>query len=119
MPIQVAADIRRMDDEEFKERAYGVMRHIFAVHGELGRLFHEKIYHREIAFRVADARCEVTVDVRFDDFCKTYFLDLLVGGGALFELKAVDALGEPQRRQLMPYLSMDQHHPAVRAIPNN
>ncbi len=104
MPICVDAEVRRMNEAEFKARTYEVMRHIFAVHGELGRLFHEKIYHREIAFRVPDARCEVAVDVRFEDFCKTYYLDLLVGGGALFELKAVDALGEPQRRQLMQYL---------------
>jgi GxxExxY protein len=104
MPIHVAADIRRMEDEEFKARTYEVMHHIFAVHAELGRLFHEKIYHREIAFRIADARCEVAVDVRFEDFCKSYYLDLLVGGGALFELKAVDSLGELQRRQLMQYL---------------
>ena len=70
------------------------MRHAFDVQCELGRLFHEKIYHREIAFRIPDARCEVAVDVRFGDFCKTYYLDLLVGGGAIFELKAVEALAQ-------------------------
>ncbi len=58
------------DDEECKARAYEVMRHVFDVHAELGRLFHEKIYQREIAYRVPDARCEVAVDVRFEDFCK-------------------------------------------------
>ena len=61
-------------------------------------------YHREIAFRIPDARCEVAVDVRFGDFCKTYYLDLLVGGGAIFELKAVEALAERHRRQLVHYL---------------
>ncbi len=104
MPICVAAEIRRMDDEAFKVCAYEVMRHAFDVQRELGRLFHEKIYHREIAFRIPDARCEVAVDVRFGDFCKTYYLDLLVGGGAIFELKAVEALAERHRRQLMHYL---------------
>ena len=80
------------------------MRHAFNVRRKLGRLFHEKIYHREIAFRIPDARCEVAVDVRFGDFCKTYYLDLLVAGGAIFELKAVEALAERHRRQLMHYL---------------
>ncbi len=79
MPIYVAADIRRMEEEEFKVRTYEVMRHVFDVQRELGRLLHEKIYQREIAFRVPDAQCEVAVDVRFEDFCKTYYLDLLVG----------------------------------------
>lgn len=93
-----------MGDEEFKARAYEVMRHVFDVHSELGRLFHEKIYQREIAYRVPDARCEVAVDVRFEDFCKTYSLDLLVGGGVIFELKAVESLAERHERQLMHYL---------------
>lgn len=104
MPVRVAAEIRRMDNEEFKARAYEVMRHAFDVQRELGRLFHEKIYHREIAFRIPDARCEVAIDVQFEDFCKTYYLDLLVGGGAIFELKAVETLAERHRRQLMHYL---------------
>ena len=104
MPIQVRADIRRMGDDEFNARAYDVMRHIFDVHSELGRLFHEKIYQREIAYRVPDARCEVAVDVRFGDFCKTYSLDLLVAGGAIFELKAVESLAQRHDRQLMHYL---------------
>jgi GxxExxY protein len=104
MPIQVGAEIRRMNENEFKARAYEVMRHVFDVQHELGRLFHEKIYHREIAFRIPDARCEVAVELQFEDFCKSYFLDLLVGGGALFELKAVETLAPRHVRQLMHYL---------------
>ena len=104
MPIHVGADIKRMDDDEFKARVYEVMRHVFDVQGELGRLFHEKIYHREIAFRIPGSRCEVALDVQFEDFRKTYYLDLLVGGGAIFKLKAVAALAEQHRRQLMHYL---------------
>ena len=58
------------------------MRQVFAVHEELGRFFDERIYQREIAFRMAGAQTEVSVDVMFDGFCKTYYIDLLVGGGA-------------------------------------
>ena len=79
--------------DEFVARTYEVMRHIFDIHGQLGRLFHEKIYKHEIAYRVPDARCEVAVDLQFEDFCKRYSLDLLVGDGAIFELKAVELLG--------------------------
>ncbi len=104
MPIRIAAEIRRMDDKEFKARVYDVMRHAFDVQRELGRLFHEKIYHREIAFRIPDAQCEVALDVQFEDFCKTYYLDLLVGGGAVFELKAIEALAPRHERQLLHYL---------------
>jgi GxxExxY protein len=93
-----------MDDKEFKARVYEVMGHVFDIHAQLGRLFHEKIYQRELWHRLPDAQREVPVEVRFEDFCKTYFLDLLVGGGALFELKAAEALTKEHERQLMHYL---------------
>ncbi len=104
MPIHVGAEIRRMADEEFKARVYEVMGHVFDVHNELGRLLHEKIYQREVAFRVPDAQREVPIEVRFDDFSKTYYLDLLIGGGVIIEMKAVEALAERHERQLMHYL---------------
>ena len=104
MPIEVSVEIRRMDNEEFRARVYEVMRHVFDVHNELGRLFHEKIYQREIAFRVRDAQREVPIEVRFEGFCKTYYLDLLVARGAIFEIKAVEGLTERHERQLMQYL---------------
>ena len=104
MPIHVGAEIRRMEDNEFKERVYEVMRHVFDVHCELGRLFHEKIYQREIALRVPDTLCEVPVEVRFEGFCKTYYLDLLVGRGLILEMKAVESLVERHQRQLLHYL---------------
>jgi iron complex transport system substrate-binding protein len=104
MPIRVEAEIRRMEDEEFKARVYEVMRHVFDVHNELGRLFHEKIYQREVAFRVPDAQREVPVEVRFGDFNKTYYLDLLIGGGVIIEMKAVEALAERYKRRLLHYL---------------
>ena len=34
MPIHVGAEIRRMEDEEFKARAYEVMSHVFKVQHE-------------------------------------------------------------------------------------
>ncbi len=46
MPIHVGAEIRPMADAEFKARVYDVMRYVFDIHRELGRLFQEKIYQR-------------------------------------------------------------------------
>jgi GxxExxY protein len=93
-----------MGDEEFSARTYEVMGHAFDVQREMGRLFQEAVYQRELAFRIPDARSEVPVEVRCEEFCKTYYLDLLVGGGAVFELKAVQSLTESHRRQLLHYL---------------
>jgi len=104
VPIHIGFDVRRMADDEFKECAYEVMSQVFEVQEELGRLFHESIYQQELAFRIMEARREVPIEVWSEDFCKTYYLDLLVCGGAIFELKAVESLTERHRRQLLQYL---------------
>ena len=104
MPVRVGVELRRMGDTEFSDCVYGVMGHAFDIQCELGRLFHESIYQQALACRLRDARCEVPVHVHFDGFNKTYFLDLLVDGGAVFELKAVESISEQHRRQLLQYL---------------
>ena len=93
MPITVgAANLRRLDDEEYGAVVFETMRTIFAVHDEFGRFFEEKIYHREILRRIAGAQVEVPITVTIGDFSKTYYIDLIVGGGAIFELKTAEML---------------------------
>src|SRR5579863_9547668 len=108
MPVTVHATTRRLSQEEFSEIVYHVMGHVFKVHQEFGRYFYENIYHREIARRCGtlNASVEVPIEVTHGDFSKTYFADLLVGDGALFELKAVDALNDRHRSQLLQYLML-------------
>lgn len=104
MPITVDADIRRFTQEEFARVAYGVMETIFAVHNAMGRFFSEEIYRDTIARRLEEARTEVRIEVRFEDFVKEYFMDLLVSNGAVFELKTATALTAKHRSQLLNYL---------------
>jgi GxxExxY protein len=114
MPISIRGQIRRLDDDEFAEVAFETMRHVFLVHDEIGRCFEEKIYQRELAFRVPGAQIEVPIEVTFDDFCKTYYIDVLVNGGAIFELKTVETLAQRHRSQLMHYLLLsDMPHGKV------
>ena len=76
-------EIRVMGQGEFGDVAYAVMERAFAVQNELGRFFDEKVYQRELAFQLGDrARIEVPLRVAHGDFCKTYFMDLLVDSGA-------------------------------------
>lgn len=104
MPITVHADVRRMAQEEFAQVAYDFMQCVFAVHNEMGRFFSEEIYRDAITRRFSDAQREVQIVVRFEDFVKEYFIDLLVSGGAIFELKTVSALTTSHRSQLLNYL---------------
>lgn len=104
MPVQVHADVRHLDQQEFGRIAYEVMDHVFAVHNDMGRFFDESIYRDALAARLPQSRTEVLVEVVFEDFRKDYYLDLLVDDGAVFELKAVRSLGAGNRAQLLNYL---------------
>ncbi len=104
MPITLSEQVRRLSQVEFGELAFEVMRNVFAIHNELGRFFNEEIYKQELAYRMADVRLEVPIDVVFGSFQKRYFIDALVGQGGVFEFKAVEKLAGPHRAQLLNYL---------------
>lgn len=104
MPVLVHAETRRMSQAEFGAVAHEVLRRVFEVHNEMGRFFDESIYQQAVAAGLSRARTEVPIEVTFGDFRKEYFIDLLVDGGAGFELKAVETLSGRHRAQLLNYL---------------
>jgi GxxExxY protein len=73
---------------------------LFKIHEDLGRLFDEQIYRRELLQCLPEAHVEVLVEVNFDSFSKRYYLDILFQG-AIFELKAVEAFAPRHRAQLL------------------
>lgn len=89
---------------------YEVMAQAFASHKELGRLADENIYQADVAARLRDVgfrlASEVPIVVSFDDFIKTYYLDCVVNGQAVYEWKAVTKLAMQHEAQLMNYLLM-------------
>lgn len=104
MPIIVDAEINSISQDEFSKVSYCVMREVFQLHRELGRLFDEEVYRRALLAWLTDAQEEVLIDVSFKDFHKSYYMDMLVGNGAVFELKAVRHLNSCHRGQLLNYL---------------
>jgi GxxExxY protein len=104
MPVSLPMPLRRLSQRDFAEIASEVMRHVFAIHNEIGRFFDEKIYKRELAHRLPGIRLEVPIEIAFDSFRKQYFIDVLAGDGALFEFKAVEALAGRHRAQVLQYL---------------
>lgn len=84
MPIRVEGRLVALTQPQFSDIAYGVMREAFSVHKELGRLFDEAVYRNALADRLSDVLTEVRIDVRFQDFQKVYFMDVLVSGGGVF-----------------------------------
>lgn len=104
MPITISSPIRRLSQGEFGELAYSVLGSVFEIHREFGRLFHEKIYQRELARRHPHVQLEVPVQVWHRSFAKVCYLDALVAGGGLFEFKAVEAIAPRHRAQCLNYL---------------
>ena len=103
MSIRMQHEVPRLTQDEFAQIAYRVVGALFEIHADLGRLFDEKIYQAELILRLPGAQQEVALDVMFDSFTKTYFLDLLVEG-AIFELKTVEMIAPRHRAQLLNYL---------------
>ncbi|MDX2040835.1 MAG: GxxExxY protein [Acidobacteriota bacterium] len=104
MPIIVNTPTKRLDQVVFGKIAYEVMGYVFDIHREFGRFFDEKIYKQELARRVPNTQLEVPIQVTFESFGKTYFLDVLVEGSAPFEFKTVESLVARHRSQLLSYL---------------
>jgi GxxExxY protein len=104
MPIILPPNLRCLGDAEFRQTAYEVMEVVFQAHNQLGSLFDETIYHRAIANAIPKSEIEVPITVSFEDFKKTFYVDLLVANGVVFELKTVEALNDQHRAQLLNYL---------------
>jgi GxxExxY protein len=116
MPITSPISIRPINQDEFAQIDYQVMRHAFESQNDLGRLCEEVIYQNDLASRLETAglgsvRREVLVTVSHRDFAKVYSLDLVVGDAAIYELKTAASLVGEHDAQLLNYLFLnDSHH---------
>jgi GxxExxY protein len=108
-PFHCPIPLRRLTRPEFDDLSRLVMAHAFASQNELGRLCDEAVYQNDMALRLEAAGLgpvskEVPVTVRWRDFAKTYYLDLVVQSAFICELKAVAALLKEHDAQLLHYL---------------
>ena len=124
MPIASPIVLRPISQQEFAAIDYRVMRAAFASQNELGRLCDEVIYQNDLATRLAETglgavRTEVPITVTHRTFSKTYFLDLVVGDSAIYELKVAARLAPEHEAQLMNYLFLEgvQHGKLVNFRP--
>lgn len=108
MPIESEVGLSHVGQEEFHALDKVLMKHAFEMHNTMGRFFDEQIYQTELANRCADcgfeAAREVEIRARHRTFTKSYYLDLLVGRGIIYELKTAESLGTAHQKQLIHYL---------------
>lgn len=116
MPIEVGADLRTMTKQDFYELDYRVMGISFKIQNAMGRFWKENIYQNELVYQCKKAAfasvCyEVPVVLRFGDFCTHYYIDVLINGAAVYELKTVTALAPAHVNQTLTYLFLiNSHH---------
>ncbi|MBC7855380.1 MAG: GxxExxY protein, partial [Pirellulaceae bacterium] len=109
MPISIPINLKRLDQDEFKQLDYAVMGHAYQCQNALGRLCEEGIYQRDLADRLESAglgpvRVEFPIQVTHGDFATTYSADLVVADSAIYELKTAAALSGEHKKQLLNYL---------------
>ena len=108
MPIELQHVVQQIPEKEFYELDYEIMRMAFDAHNDLGRFYDEIIYKNELDRRCGKAGIPSTKEFEakliHKDFEKSLFLDLLVNGSSVYELKAAKAIVEPNRAQALNYL---------------
>jgi len=109
MPIKVATAIEPCDQETFHALDRRILRQVFDIHNEFGRLLDEDLYKAELAARCAaigilPVEREVQIRVTHESFVKDYFMDMLFCHGFMLEAKAVEQLVAIHRGQSLNYL---------------
>lgn len=108
MPIECSAVIEPLDQDSFHQIDRQVMGEVFAIHNSIGKFFDETIYQSELAERCKnlgiDVGREIEIRAAHGGFIKSYFLDLLVAHGSIYELKIAATLNSMHSKQLIHYL---------------
>ncbi len=108
MPISIPQNLRPIKEAEFRELDYAIMGAAFSIHNEYGRLLSEQLYQSALfdfcEKSTITATREVPIKVQYRTFEKTYYLDLLIGSGTIYELKATSSITPQYEAQLLNYL---------------
>ena len=109
MPIECDVEVRPVSEATFKAIDYEIMSFAFDVHNDLGGFYDEKIYQQELGHRCREigyesVDTEIPIRVSHRDFRKIYYVDLLINGSILYELKTVGTLVGEHQAQALNYL---------------
>jgi GxxExxY protein len=105
-----------MKEIVFKEESYAIMGACFEVYNEKGCGFLEPVYQEcvQIEFKYqripAIAKPALTLSYRDRALLQTYQADFVCYGKIIVELKAVSALADEHRAQLLNYLHSTRFH---------
>ena len=108
MPISCTANLVEIDQSHFQEIDQHVTGSAFDIHNQHGRLLNEKAYQNALLQRCIDSNqsCskEVELKVSHKSFSKSYYLDLLINSGIIYEIKSSESISATNEAQLLNYL---------------
>ncbi len=108
MPIECSLPIAVISQDAFHKVDERMVGHAFAIHNQFGRLLDEVVYKAELAERCAgdgmEVLSEVRVRVKHRGFEKDYFIDLLLEGSTIVEVKAAKETLKAHEGQGINYL---------------
>lgn len=110
MPLECTLKFDAVSQDRFKKLDYEVMRHAFDVQNQMGNLFCEHVYQVELKERLEASGHTVAIEIpvmaSYQNFRKSYYLDLVVDQAGIYELKTVNNLTEKHRAQAIHYLHL-------------
>lgn len=126
MPIEYQFKPNIISKQDFYAIDYQVMGLVFSMHNELGRLWNEKIYQNELAYRCQKAgfqkvATEVLIQVSYLDFRKFFYIDLMLNDAVIYELKTAKNLTGEHQQQVLNYLFLigTQHAKLINMRPSS
>jgi GxxExxY protein len=125
MPIRCSQQFEWIEEDEFRALDYRVMGYAFAIHNDLGPVFNEKVYQHALAASCArggfDVQTELPIAVEFGSFKKLLYIDLIVEGKTIYELKTATTLTPAHYTQALNYLLLagGRHGKLVNFRPNS
>jgi len=103
MPIECSQSIVSKNQDDFYTIDFEVMGRAFDIHNRMGRFLNESIYNNSLTNACIEAGLqaanEVALKVSYKDFCKKYYLDILIENGIIYELKTCRKLDSNHKQQ--------------------
>lgn len=105
----ITANHTNMTHIIYKDLSFFIVGLLFEVHNKLGGSFEEKYYQRAVERRLQESRIKYYKELKADLFLDDnkigkYFLDFLIEGKIILELKTVPKLLPIHFRQVKSYL---------------
>lgn len=94
----------------YRDEVYAIQGAVFDVYREMGNMWQEEVYQqaleKELSMRGIpfEAKRELPIFYKGERLHKTYIPDIFCFGKIILELKAVNALADEHRRQILNYL---------------